>query len=52
MFQRPLAHYQSLSSEHKERIDPILDELGGLSGLNEPVAAPLKLENYRLLLEH
>lgn len=51
MFQRPLAHYRSLSHAQKARIDPILDELGGLSGLNEPVAAPLKLENYRLLLE-
>jgi hypothetical protein len=51
MFQRPLAHYRSLSSEDKARIDPILDDLGGLNGLNEAVAAPLKLENYRLLLE-
>jgi len=51
MFQRPLAHYRSLSAEDKARIDPILDELGGLSGLNEPVAAPLKLEDYRLRLD-
>jgi glutathione S-transferase len=50
MFQRPLACYRSLSREHRARIDPMLDELGGLNGLNEPVAAPLKLENYRLLL--
>jgi glutathione S-transferase len=51
MFQRPLAHYQSLSSGQKAHIDPILDELGGLSGMNEPVVTPLKLENYRLVLE-
>ncbi len=51
MFQRPLAHYQSLSAADKARIDPILDELGGLGGLQEPVAAPLKLENYRLRLD-
>lgn len=40
MFQRPLAHYRSLSSKEKEHIHPILDKLGGLSGLNEPVSAP------------
>jgi len=51
MFQRPLAHYQSLSSKEKEHIDPILDKLGGLSGLNEPVAAPLKFEKYRIVLD-
>jgi hypothetical protein len=51
MFQRPLAHYQSLSGQQKARIDPLLEQLGGLSGLNEPVAAPLKLEDYRLRLD-
>jgi len=51
MFQRPLAHYRALSPGDKARIDPILGDLGGLNGLNEAVAAPLKLENYRLLLE-
>ena len=51
MFQRPLAHYQSLSDEQRARIDPVLDELGGMSGLSEPVIAPLKLENYRLFLD-
>ncbi len=51
MFQRPLAHYRFLSAGEKARIDPILDELGGLAGLNEPVAMSLKLENYRLALD-
>jgi len=51
MYQRPLAHYQSLSADVKERIDPILDELGGLGGLNEPIIAPLKFDNYRLRLD-
>ena len=51
MFQRPLAHYHSMSAPQKARIDPILDELGGLGGLNEPVPAPLKFESYRLFLD-
>lgn len=50
MFQRPLAHYQSLPDQQKARIDPILEQLGGLNGLHEPVVAPLKLEDYRLRL--
>ena len=51
MFQRPLAHYQSMATEEKNRIDPLLDQLGGLRGLNEPVAAPLKFEKYRIVLD-
>ena len=51
MFQRPLAFYQSLTAEEKARIDPLLSELGGLEGLNEPVAARLKFEDYRLRLD-
>ncbi len=51
MFQRPLAHYRSLRAAEKGRIDPIVDELGGLSGLNESVVAPLKFENYRIVLD-
>jgi len=51
MFQRPLAHYQSLSQQDKARIDPLLGELGGLEGLNEPLAVPLKFEDYRLRLD-
>jgi len=50
MFQRPLAHYQLLPDQQKARIDPILEQLGGLNGLHEPVVAPLKLEDYRLRL--
>jgi len=52
MFQRPLAHYRSLSGEQKARIDPVLDRLGGLEGMNEPVATPLKFEDYRIRLVH
>jgi len=48
MFQRPLSFYQSLSGDAKTKIDPLLSELGGLEGMNEQVAAPLKFENYRL----
>jgi len=51
MYQRPLTFYQSLSGQDKARIDPILAELGGLQGLNEPVVAPLKFEEYRLRLD-
>lgn len=51
MFQRPLAFYQSLTGEEKDRIDPLLSELGGLEGMNEPVAARLKFEEYRLRLD-
>jgi glutathione S-transferase len=51
MFQRPLNFYQSLSREDRARIDPVLAELGGLEGLNEPVVAPLKFEEYRLRLD-
>jgi hypothetical protein len=51
MFQRPLAHYQSLSPGQKSRINPLLEQLGGLCGLNEPVAAGLKIENYRLVFD-
>jgi len=51
MFQRPLAHYQSLSPEHKASIDPLLEKLGGLSGLNEPIGMPLELEDYRLRID-
>lgn len=51
MFQRPLAHYQSLSVADKARIDPILDEPGGLGGLQEPVATSLKFEDYCLRLD-
>lgn len=50
MFQRPLAYYQLLPDQQKARIDPILEQLGGLNGLHEPVVAPLKLEDYRLRL--
>lgn len=48
MFQRPTDHYQGLSDADKARIDPLLDQLGGLGGLNERIETPLKLENYRL----
>lgn len=51
MFQRPVAFYQSLTADEKARVDPLLDELGGLNGLNEPIAAPLKFENYRIRLD-
>ena len=51
MFQRPLAHYQSMSVADKARIDPILDEPGGLGGLQEPVATSLKFEDYCLRLD-
>ncbi|GMR17095.1 MAG: hypothetical protein BMS9Abin32_151 [Gammaproteobacteria bacterium] len=51
MLQRPLRHYQSLATAEKARIDPLLEDLGGLEGLNEPLAAPLKMEDYRLRLE-
>lgn len=48
MFQRPLTHYQSLSANDKSRIDPILDVLGGLSGLNERIVTLLVFENHRI----
>jgi hypothetical protein len=51
MFQRPVAFYQSLTAGEKARVDPLLDELGGLNGLNVAIAAPLKFENYRIRLD-
>jgi glutathione S-transferase len=51
MFQRPLTFYQSLDGEARARIDPILDQLGGLEDLQETVTAPLKFENHRLRFE-
>jgi len=51
MFQRPVAFYQSLTTEEKACVDPLLAELGGLAGLNEPITAPLKFEKYRIRLD-
>ena len=38
----------STSDEEKSRIDPILDVLGGLDGLNERIVTPLVFENRRI----
>ena len=51
MFQRPLAHYRSLTVKQRLSIDPLLEKLGGLDGLREPVLAPLKFEHYRVCLD-
>jgi hypothetical protein len=51
MFQRPLAHYQSLSATERVQIDVNLKELGGFEGLNEALAVRLKIENYRLVID-
>jgi glutathione S-transferase len=48
MFQRPVAFYQSLSEAEKARINPLLAELGGLDGLNEPIPVPLKFVDHRI----
>jgi hypothetical protein len=51
MFQRPLAHYQSLTATERVLIDKHLEDLGGFEGLNEPAAVRLKIENYRLVID-
>ncbi len=51
MFQRPMTFYQSLGDEQKAKIDPLLQQLGGLEGLNEVVVAPLKFEDHRIRFE-
>ncbi len=51
MFQRPLVFYQSLNDEEKGKIDPLLEQLGGLEGLNEDVVASLKFEDHRIRFE-
>lgn len=51
MFQRPLSFYQLLSDDERARIDPMLEQLGGLEGLNATIAAPLKFEDHRIRFE-
>lgn len=51
MFQRPLMHYQSLSSVERVNIDPLLAELGGLEGLSQTAEVTLAVKNYRLVIK-
>ncbi|NOZ41951.1 MAG: glutathione S-transferase [Alphaproteobacteria bacterium] len=48
MFQRPLRHYQGLAAGDKARIDPILKQLGGFDGLQQPIPVALDYINHRL----
>ena len=50
MFQRPLRYYQSLSAQDKQRIDPLLRELGGFEGLQETIEVPLDYINHQLVV--
>ena len=50
MFQRPLQYYQSLDEDDKQRIDPLLRQLGGLEGLQATVDVPLDYVNHQLVL--
>jgi glutathione S-transferase len=48
MFQRPLRYYQSLSEDEKQRVDPLLQQLGGFDGLQEPLKVALDYVNHQL----
>lgn len=50
MFQRPLRFYQGLSEADKTRIDPLLEKLGGLSGLQSDIPVPLDFSNHKLVV--
>jgi len=50
MFQRPLQYYQSLGVEDKQRIDPLLQKLGGLQGLQETVEVPLDYVDHQVVI--
>lgn len=51
MFQRPLDHYASLSAEDSARIDPLLEELGGLPGMRTAVHTRVAYRDHRLVIE-
>jgi hypothetical protein len=50
MFQRPLRYYQLLSAQDKQRIDPLLRELGGFEGLQESIEVPLDYIDHRVVV--
>ncbi|PCI43241.1 MAG: hypothetical protein COB49_12530, partial [Alphaproteobacteria bacterium] len=50
MFQRPLRFYQSLSEANKGLIDPLLEKLGGLSGLQSDIPLPLDYTGHKLVV--
>jgi len=50
MFQRPLRYYQSLGEDEKQRIDPLLQKLGGSDGLQEPIKVALDYINHQVVV--
>jgi len=51
MFQRPLDHLASLGAAERARIDPLLEELGGLEGLAIDVPTRVAYEDHRLVVD-
>jgi glutathione S-transferase len=49
MFQRSLFFYQSLSSDHRESVDALLRELGGLDAMQVEIKRPLMRRNFRVV---
>ena len=49
MFQRPLAHYQSLQGEDKARADDLLRQVGGYDAMQTVVTHPLTRSNFKLV---
>jgi glutathione S-transferase len=48
MFQRPLRYYQALSEDDKQHVDPLLQQLGGFDGLQEPIKVALDYVNHQV----
>ena len=50
MFQRPLRCYQNMTEMERQRIDPVLEQLGGLKGLQTKIPLPLAYKNHRVVV--
>ena len=50
MFQRPLRCYQNMTEMERQRIDPVLEQLGGLKGLQTKIPLPLTYKNHRVVV--
>ena len=50
MFQRPLDFYHSLDDGERARVDPLLQQLGGYDGLQQPVPVRLDYVDHQLVV--
>jgi hypothetical protein len=51
MFQRPLDYFRSLGPSEHARIDPVLERLGGLTGLRTRIPTRVAFERYCIFVE-